>query len=138
MPVQSRIASLEEDEDYPLSDYCDSWSPSSPAHTKTRFSFDGHSHTHSGAMSLYDQRSHIPGSAPGNTRSHHAHTLSQPPSNSQRRSHISISSDDTNAEVTEIRLRNENYKLKLENQRLQGRLYALSYVPISSYIIHTH
>ena len=132
MPVQSKIVPLEDDETYPSSDYGENWSPSPPPARANRSSFEDESHTYSGAVSHRDQRSYNT----GNIQKNRAHAFSKPPRNSRHDSPISISSDNPGADVSKLRLEAQNYKLKLEVERLRGRVEALSYGLISLYIIH--
>lgn len=129
MSVQSRIVPPPfGDDEYALdSDHHNDWSYSARSNARVSLESDADIRHHSGSVSSYGSRAS--GSTRHGTRDYSAHPRSNHPSNPQRRSVISLSSDDTIADDTElIRLRAENTKLRLDIQRLRGELSSLSYV----------
>lgn len=129
MPVLSKIASPTLADDYDLpSEYPQNWF-SSPrtagTHRHVAFEDDSPPHRHSGTIPTHTRNARLSGFVSN------AHSHSNPLSSQQSRSHISISSDDHIPETSErILLQEQNTELRMEIQRLRGRVEAMSYEPV--------
>jgi len=138
MPVFSKIASptLADGEYYASSPgehhYKLSLSPT-PARSSRQNLFEGDPTPHYNTVFASARHARFSGSGSGQAARNPAvvRPLRNPPPSQHSRSHISISSDDPDTDATELLiLRNNNIELKLEVQRLRGRIEAMSYVPV--------
>lgn len=132
MGVHSRIVPPREESLFPSDDY--DYRHRSPSLTRA----DPHlsARDDSGTRDSASRGSRVSGSAPSNIHGLDTRTLPRPNSGQLRRSHISVSSEDTDSTEVLV-LRAENTRLKLELHRVQGNLNGVTYVPILFLNIHT-